>query len=188
MDEKEIIFVIKGTDVEKVAAFKEKHENCLEKHPNMTCAQYEYSFVLDGFGVLASVTCVCGESIVLDNDYSFSLKTGERNFEVIPEDKETLQIVKYLLNMKRRPGMYFGKDKSISCLRSWLAGYQMALVNTGKNMYWNEMRVDVELEYNKEIQGKGYDNEELFDAYLNALENTLQRKYRKFAEENELFT
>lgn len=187
MEEDRIVFSIEGTDFEKVKEFKSKHDNCIYEHPNISCAQFEYSFVPDGFGVLGSVTCVCGDSIILDSGYDSFCETGKKNFEVVPKDDGTLLVVKTLLGMKHRPGMYFGKDKNITCLRSWISGYLMAMFKQGEKMYWCEMQLDVELEYERRTKDKDYSNEELFDIYLESLEDILRNRYPIFSEENHLF-
>lgn len=187
MEREKLTFTIEGNDVEKVNAFKRKHEKCLQEHPNMTGAHYEYSFTPDGLGILASIKCVCGDYIILDDDYNLTTETGEKNFEVVPKDDETLFIVKSLLNMKRRPGMYFGKEKSILCLKYWLIGFQMAMIKMGKEIYWNEMRGEIERAYDTKVKGQEYSDEELFDVYLDTFEDILRSNYRQYAKENDLF-
>ena len=48
---RKISFTIENGDYDKLKKFQMDHANCLEKYPNMTGAQFKYSFVPDGLGV-----------------------------------------------------------------------------------------------------------------------------------------
>lgn len=81
-----MIFEISGNDLIKLQNFQLKHEDCLYKHPNISCAQYEYTFVPDGFGVFKVVKCICGESIILTDDYDLGCDTPFQEIKKEPKD------------------------------------------------------------------------------------------------------
>lgn len=70
--DKGLVFTIEGEDYKKLSRFKRQHRKCLEKHPNLTAAQYEYSFIADSPGILSTVTCCCGKHISLSSDYDLA--------------------------------------------------------------------------------------------------------------------
>ena len=49
-------FEIIGNDLKKLEEFQKKHEQCIFGNPNISCAQYEYSFIPDGSGALIRYT------------------------------------------------------------------------------------------------------------------------------------
>lgn len=63
-------FMICGADFDKPKDFQNEHERCLMDHyPNITGAQYKYTFIEDGLGVFKQVQCCCGAHIDLVGDY-----------------------------------------------------------------------------------------------------------------------
>ena len=94
--EKKLQFTIDGKDFENLIKFQQEHENCLDKYPNMSCGHYSYSFSVDGFGIMKSVTCICGKTIYLDGDYNFGFgdecMAPKNRFQITPEDRATSEI------------------------------------------------------------------------------------------------
>jgi len=106
-----MIFEISGNDLIKLQNFQLKHEDCLYKHPNISCAQYEYTFVPDGFGVFKVVKCICGESIILTDDYDLGCDTPFQEIKKEPKDYNK-DLIARLFDIEKRPGMFFGKNPS----------------------------------------------------------------------------
>ncbi len=187
---KKIEFVIEGKDYEKLNEFKKIHSNCLELYPNMTGGQYCYSFSGDGFGILKTVTCVCGQRVFLDGEYNFELddefKLPKGRFQVVPEDKKTKEIIRTIFNMRKRPGMYFGssENRSFLALKWFLEGYAKGTREKDEEeTYWETMQSEVWAEYKKMTEGQAYSDQEQFDIYFEALEMVLKRDYPIFATE-----
>lgn len=190
MKDKKIEFTIEGNDYEKLNAFKKKHKSCLDKHPNMTCGHYSYSFSVDGLGVLKTVTCVCGKSVYLDGDYNLGVddefKLPKNRFQVIPEDRKTKEVIRTLLAMQKRPGMYFGSTerRSYSALSMFLAGYGCGARAIGEEeIYWGTMDSEVRREFIKMTEGKDFSDQEQFDIFFEALDLILRRDYPQYLEE-----
>ena len=138
MTDKKIEFIIAGKEYEKLKKFHRKHKKCLEKHPNMTGAQYSYSFIEDGLGTLKSCKCVCGKAITMSADYNLTFNEDEEcKLAVVPEDYKTEEVVRILQSMCVRPVMYFGKTRSYVALRAFLFGYAAGVQAQGeKECYW----------------------------------------------------
>lgn len=187
---KRISFSIEGKDYDKLKQFEHEHQGCLEKHPNMTAAQFEYSFVPDGLGVCATVTCTCGKSIVLDDGYNLFIDKKQKNdaprFQVVPEDSKILEIVKFLLCARKRPNLYFGTQPTYSSLSVFLSGYGLGTRTINEEGYWSKMKWDVDAEFQRTIENKGYSDEEQFNIYLEVFETVLHRDYSQYVMENNL--
>ena len=189
---KKIEFIIEGKDYEKLEAFKKKHENCLDKHPNMTGGHYNYNFTVDGLGVLKKVTCVCGKSVYLDADYNFDCGEGkltQKRFQVVPEDQKTEEIIRILFSMQKRPGMYFGSSdrRSYSLINMFLAGYGCgARAVDEEEIYWGTMDLEVREEFWRMTNGKTFSDQEEFDIFFEALELVLKRDYPQYIKETGL--
>lgn len=155
----------------------------MDKYPNMTCAQFEYLFVLDALGIFTTVTCICGKNITLTESYNLSTddasKISTPKFQTIPEDEKTLEITRTLLAMKKRPGLYFGSNPTYSCLRSFLVGYGLGTRN-GEEIYWSQMSSDVDREFRLVNDGHNLSEQEQFTLYLEAFETVLRRDYPEF--------
>lgn len=136
-------FEITGSDLEKFEEFKVRHEKCLEEYPNISCAQFEYSFAPDGFGVFKSVTCVCGESISLTGDYDLCDEMPFRGEKKEPENYDKA-LIDMLLEIEKRPAMFFLKNPSWMEFKFFIAGLTKA----------NRLRA----QYDKAIDLKNTDN------------------------------
>ncbi len=106
--DRKMIFEITGKDLKNLKEFQIKHEQCIYKHPNISCAQYEYSFIPDGFGVFKIVKCICGESISLTSDYDLGNDMPFHGIKKEPKDYNK-DLLARLLDIEKRPGMFFGK-------------------------------------------------------------------------------
>lgn len=135
-DEK-LVFTIKGDDYKKLLEFQKKHEQCLDIMPNMTGAQYEYTFIPDGLGLYKTVTCVCGETLSLDSDYDLphidesDVDKSKSPFQLHRElkHKNTLKLLHLLKGIEMRPGMYFGKEPSWDELWLFICGMSLGSYN-----------------------------------------------------------
>ena len=186
MTDKKIEFSIEGKDFEKLKKFHRKHENCLEKHPNMTGAQYSYSFISDGLGTLKSCKCVCGKAITMSSDYNLTFNEDEEcKLKVVPEDAKTKEVVHILQSMHIRPGMYFGKTRSYIALRAFLFGYGAGVRAQGEEeCYWShDLGYEVDEELRKMTEGKEFSDEELFNKFFEAFDLVLNRDYPQYLED-----
>lgn len=177
-----ITFSIEGKDFEKLEKFQKKHKNCIEKYPNMTGAQYSYSFINDSMGTLKSCKCVCGKSITMDSDYNMSLDDNtECRLRVVPDDTKTTEIVRILKSMQVRPSLYFGGFHSYRTLRAFLFGYSEGVRTQGDECYWeSDMLNEVDEELGKMTDGKKYTDEEMFTKFFEAFASVLKRDYPQF--------
>lgn len=183
---RKITITIEGKDYDRLEAFEEEHEACLEKHPNMTGVQFELTVIPDGFGLFKTVTCVCGKSISLTDDYESFDEIKEDSsmvpkFQIVPDDPETDHIVTTLLNIKKRPGMYFGKDQTITALDSFLGGYRNLLMVSKPDAAWFEIDKKVFNEYTKDTDGRSLSDKEKFRIMLEAFETVLLRDFPEYA-------
>ncbi len=113
----EMYFEIIGNDLKKLEDFQKKHEQCIYDNPNISCAQYEYSFIPDGFGVFKVVKCICGESIALTSDYDLGNDIPFHEIKKEPKDYNK-DFLKKIIDIEKRPGMFFGRVpdwKEFSC-------------------------------------------------------------------------
>ena len=193
---RKIKIVIEGADYDKLEAFEKEHEECLSKHPNVTGGHFKIETVVDGMGLFKKATCVCGKSVALTGEYSLgddhtTPESEEPVFQVIPEDPETEELLKMLLLMKRRPGMFFGKKRDVSLLTSFTYGFECAARIHNPNMGWSHIQEKVFQEYCLITGGQTYDDgsyseEERFQLYLDIIEKILKRDFpeytKKFAE------
>jgi hypothetical protein len=177
----ELVFTISGNEYDRVKRFKEEHLGCLEKHPNMTCAQFEYSFIADGLGLFKTVTCICGDYITLTDEYDTPLE-DHKPFQIVPTDKETVELVDLTLHFRNRPGMLTGKadDKSYRLLHAYLAGRSCSN-HVFAEMLWKGIR-----RLEKLCEGKNYTDAEQYDLFFDCFEDTLREEYPCFVEENNL--
>lgn len=180
-----IDFCIEGRDFEKLEKFHKQHKDCLAKYPNMTAAQYKYSFIEDNFGTLKSCKCVCGKAITMSADYNFSFREDEEcKLKVVPEDAKTKEIVHILQSMYKRPAMYFGKTRSYIALRALLFGYGMGVSTQGEEeCYWaTDLGFEVDEELGKLIEGREFTDEEMFDNFFEAFNLVINRDYPQYVE------
>ncbi len=173
-----IDFSITGEEFSRVQRFREDHKGCIEKHPNMTGAQFEYCFSEDGLGLFKTVTCVCGESISLTADYDGTV--ANKPFQVVPANKETVDLVKLTLSLQKRPGMLTGKEleRSYKVLHAYLAG-RSCYDDLYRELLW---RATIRLE--KGSDSKEYTDEELYDKFFICFEDVLREEYPIFTAEN----
>jgi hypothetical protein len=63
MENKELIFKITGTELDKINEFKKKHKESCACKQNLTLGEYwTYSFIPTGLGDAVSIKCnLCGE-------------------------------------------------------------------------------------------------------------------------------
>lgn len=183
MRERKKEFIIDGKDYEKLEKFHKEHKHCLEKHPNMTGAQYKYSFINDGLGTLKSCKCVCGKSITMSSDYNLSFDEDEEcKLKVVPEDAKTREVVRILQSMHVRPGMYFGKTRSYIALRSFLFGYGAGVRAQGEEeCYWStDLGYEVDEMFFSEVKDKDYSDEELFNKFFEVFDNVIRNDYPQY--------
>lgn len=181
-----ITIIIEGKDYDKYESFEEAHEDCILKYPNMTGGHFKIEAVADGFGLFKTVTCVCGESIVLDGEYEKGFDSGDSSaakpvFQTVPEDRETEELLKMLLRMKRSPELFFGKNRKISLLKYYVFGFECAARLRNKSMGWNHIHEKLLQEYTRATNGKDYSEEELFQLYLDILERVLRCDFPEYA-------
>lgn len=179
--EDRIDFSITGEEFDRVQRFREGHKKCIEKHPNLTGAQFEYCFSEDGMGLFKTVTCVCGESIALTADYDMTV--ANKPFQIVPTNEETIDLVKLTLSLRKRPGMLTGKaqERSYKVLHAYLAG-RSCNNNLYRDIFW---RANRRLE--RESEGSKFSDEEMYDRFFAAFEDTLREEYPAFTSENGFF-
>ncbi len=148
----------------------------------MTGAQFEYCFSEDGFGLFKTVTCICGDYIALTDDYDQTIE-NHKPFQIVPTDKDTIDLVKMTLCLRKRPGMLTGKakDKQYSVLHAYLAGRSCGNQVFGE-MFWKATRRLENLCDRKEIT-----DPEQYDMFFDCFEETLKEEYPLFVEKNKLF-
>ena len=137
MKKKEIGFTIKGDDYQKLIIFQNEHRGCIEKLPNISCAQFEYSFTPDGFGLFKSVRCVCGDILTLTDDYSFVDEASESTFKIV-RNRNLDEVEKLLLHfetIQNHPGLYFGKQLTWDTLTTYIAGMRALLWVEGRGIF-----------------------------------------------------
>jgi hypothetical protein len=73
MAQNELIFTIKGKELERVEAFKKKHRESCVKNRNLTIGEYwSYTFVPGGLGTGVIIECnLCGEYEDVTDDSSW---------------------------------------------------------------------------------------------------------------------
>lgn len=62
-----LTFEITGEKLKKLEEFKAKHDDCLEKYPDVAGALLEYRFIPTGLGMVVTVQCSCGEELDLSD-------------------------------------------------------------------------------------------------------------------------
>ncbi len=148
----------------------------------MTGAQFEYCFSEDGFGLFKTVTCICGDYIALTDEYEQPIENHEP-FQVVPTDKETVDLVKMTLGLRNRPGMLTGKagDKSYRVLHAYLAGRSFGNQVFGE-MFWKATR-----RVENACAGSEITDSEQYDLFFDCFEDVLYEEYPCFVKENDLF-
>ena len=181
-ENRKIIITIEGEDYDKLEAFEKEHENCIYKYPNMSGGNFMIEAVADGFGMFKSVTCVCGESVHLTGEYDLRVDLDKKPvFQVVPEDPETEELLKMLLWMKRRPGLFYGKKRDLALLTNFISGFECAAKLHNKNMGWSHIHEKLYREYTQLTDGKDYSEEEQFQLYLDTLEKVLHHDFPEYA-------
>ncbi len=86
--------------------------------------------------------------------------------------------------MEKRPGLYFGKNRSYLAVRSFLFGISVGLRSEEPGeCYWEEdMEHDVQEEFVRITSKRTYTDEEEFYKYFEALHTVLERDYPTYAE------
>lgn len=173
-----LVFAIEGRDFQTLEGFKKEHGDCLEKHPNMTAAQYEYSFIPDGVGVITKVTCCCGKSVLLSAGYDETLWGPDREpgFHVYPEEDKTAKILKILKEIQKRPGLFFGNKGSYRDLRIFLGGLSQGLYMDADESFWIDLEGDAYEGFSALTDEREYSDREKFDLYLDAIFKAAERK------------
>jgi len=78
-NKQKISFEISGDDYIKFKVFERTHKRCIDNYPDVSGAQYEFSFIPSGLGVFKTVTCSCGETLLLHSDI-FGEAKNELNY------------------------------------------------------------------------------------------------------------
>ena len=173
-----IVFTIEGEDYKKLSNFMSQHSKCLEKHPNMTIAQYEYSFIADSLGTLSTVTCCCGKHISFSSDFDLALETVKLKpeFQVYPEENTTAEILKRLKLIQGRPGLFFDNNGSYRDLRLYLGGIDEVLRLNSEEVFWIALEGEVYKEFRALTDVKEYSDKEMFDMFLKTVFEVAERK------------
>jgi len=182
-------FEICGKNFEKLAHFQKEHEVCKNKFPNVTGAQYQYTFIEDGLGVFAQVKCCCGKHIDLDGDYDLQNSLDKPSFQIYADDQKTRRIIKQLFQIKKRPRMFM-LEPSYAVLNAFLYGIACGIhegkVSEDSEDYevicWSEIEPYVnELILTKKNSNK-FSDEELFYIYFEMLELVIRESFPQYIE------
>lgn len=182
-------FEIWGKDFEKLAYFQKEHEVCKIKFPNVTGAQYQYTFIEDGLGVFAQVKCCCGKHIDLDGNYDLQNSSDKPSFQIYADDKKTGRIIKQLFLIKKRPKMFM-LEPSYAVLNTFLYGIAFG-IHEGKAgedsedyevICWSEIEPYVnELMLPKKNSNK-FSDEEMFYMFFEILEQVICEHFPQYVE------
>lgn len=148
----------------------------------MTGSQYEYCFSEDGFGLYKSVTCICGESIALTDEYNLT-DDIHKPFQIAPTDQDTIDLVKMTLRLRNRPGMLIGSasDRSYRVLHAYLAG-RSCNNRVYSEMFWKGAR-----RLETQCEGKECSDRERYELFFDCFEDVLKEDYPLFVEESHIF-
>ncbi len=183
---KNLEFIIEGSDLEKLKKFQKEHKNCITKFPNMTGANFEYTFIPDGLGLFKTVECVCGKRLNLASEYELSF--DDENKEIIPKieniapDDTCRNYLKWLFNIYVRPGLFFGSTKNICynyiAILTW--GYRMAL-NPSPEAPFSKLEYKIQKSLSKKMWDKDFKNTpESFDLYFENLIKVIEENYPQY--------
>ena len=154
--ENKMSFEITGSDYKKLEAFRSDHEKCLQ---DMTGAQYEYSFIPTGIGTFITVTCSCGEKLLLSNE-----TFGDFG---VPSPKTSVAetMLKIVRNAEKRPALFLG-EKSGKRLQTWLTGMSVYAYNTGhvEEAFFDKIS-KVAGKWREICTSENLNDEECFDAF-----------------------
>ena len=154
--ESKISFEIAGSDYKKLEAFKSDHEKCLK---DMTDAKYEYSFIPTGIGTFITVTCSCGEKLLLSSEAFGDFKVSP------PKASAAETMLKIVRNAEKRPALFLGK-KSGKRLQTWLTGMSVYAYNTGhvEEAFFDKIS-KVAGKWREICTSENLNDEECFDAF-----------------------
>ena len=184
-------FVIEGEDLQQLNRFKKEHKGCPEKYGGMTAAQFEYRFVSDGFGILTTVTCCCGQKVTLSSDYDKTFWGGDHIpvFQVYPEEEKTATILKRLQDIQKRPGLFFGNNGSYRDLRIYLGGISQGMhMYKDEDIFWTSLENDIFREFSAITDEKDYSDNELFDIYLNTVFDVAEKKCPQYLKDKSIYS
>lgn len=178
-------FVIDGNDYETLLEFQKKHKLCVSKFPNMTGAQYQYTFMEDGLGTFKQVKCCCGEHIDLTAEYDASIIPDNHQFQVLTEDQGTQKTLRILMNMKKRPRMFMGR-KSYQMINSFLYGLAIGIcgMRTSEEYElacWSEIEPFINESMLPKVNSEEYSDEQLFDIFFETLEEVICERFPQFS-------
>lgn len=185
----EINFFINGNDLKKLNAFKRRHKECFDKYPNMTGAQFEYRFIPDGMGIFKTVTCSCGKSISLTNDYNMFLESNEdesfdieKPVHICPEDERIFIILEWLMQARKHPELFNFNKGSYKDLSFFVRGLSMgANLLSDESSEWYSILDIVDKEFIDYTKDKRYSDQKKYNLWLDILFKRIKKDYPRYA-------
>lgn len=111
---------------------------------------------------------------------------NKKSFNMDPEDRKTVDVIKLLMPMKARPGMYLG-SKSYERLMIFLAGYARGtnLYENSEVISWSNIQQDVWQRIEEHYTYQNWNNElpddGKFDIYIDMIFAVFAEKYPEHA-------
>ena len=171
--EQKYAFTIENDNYEKMMAFKEKHEQCKMKFPNVVGAQYTYSFIPNSCGEVIVIECACGEKLYLDDSFdSMGMDFSDDCISV--ESENTAKIIEYILSVIKRPKLFL-ENKPYVELNLFLNGMVVCDRINGSTKS-NEKLFEAIRRINLKIENEHMTDEEKFDLFSKLFEEYVCEK------------